>query len=230
MTKKYVNLSDGTYATGTILVDTTGTPYTASGGGGGGTVTANAGTNLNTSALALETGGNLAAVSTNLGAQADSAATTDTGSFSLMGFVKRALQNWTTLLGRIPALVSGRIPVDGSGVTQPVSGTFYQATQPVSLALESYALTQTVVTVTTSSQTLIAANASRKYLSWMVIGTADVTISPATPVVNGTGQMYQSNGATKQGASEEFPHGAPTNAFYVIAAATGSTVVVWEGA
>lgn len=31
-----------------------------------------------------------------------------------------------------PVLVSGRVPVDGSGVTQPVSGTFWQATQPVS--------------------------------------------------------------------------------------------------
>jgi hypothetical protein len=30
--------------------------------------------------------------------------------------------------------VSGRLPVDGSGVTQPVSGTFFQATQPVSIA------------------------------------------------------------------------------------------------
>jgi hypothetical protein len=28
--------------------------------------------------------------------------------------------------------VGGRLPVDGSGVTQPVSGTFWQATQPVS--------------------------------------------------------------------------------------------------
>ena len=50
----------------------------------------------------------------------------------------------TSVLGRLPALVTGRIPVDGSGVTQPVSGTvaisgsvpvtgtFWQATQPVS--------------------------------------------------------------------------------------------------
>lgn len=30
--------------------------------------------------------------------------------------------------------VAGRLPVDGSGVTQPVSGTFWQATQPVSIA------------------------------------------------------------------------------------------------
>ena len=34
--------------------------------------------------------------------------------------------------GKTPALASGRVPVDGSGVTQPVSGTFWQATQPIS--------------------------------------------------------------------------------------------------
>ena len=36
--------------------------------------------------------------------------------------------------GKLPSLSGGRIPVDGSGVTQPVSGTFWQATQPVSAA------------------------------------------------------------------------------------------------
>src|SRR5216110_1530365 len=50
------------------------------------------------------------------GATTDAAATTDTGTFSLLTLVKR-------LLGKFPALVSGRFPVDGSGVTQPVSGT-----------------------------------------------------------------------------------------------------------
>lgn len=39
----------------------------------------------------------------DLGATADAAATTDTGTFSLIALVKRALTNWTTLLGRIPA-------------------------------------------------------------------------------------------------------------------------------
>lgn len=63
----------------------------------------------------------LTAVTTNLGAQADAAAGSDAGTFSLIAFIKRGLNNWTTLLARIPALVSGRMPVDGSGVTQPVS-------------------------------------------------------------------------------------------------------------
>lgn len=77
---------------------------------------------------------------TAVGAQADPAATTDTGTFSLLAFVKRALQNWTTLLGRVPvkgqAAMSASLPVaiasDQSGL--PVTGTFWQATQPVSLA------------------------------------------------------------------------------------------------
>lgn len=63
----------------------------------------------------------LASLLTGLGAPADTAATSDAGSFSLVALAKRALGNWTTLLTRIPALVSGRMPVDGSGVTQPVS-------------------------------------------------------------------------------------------------------------
>lgn len=57
----------------------------------------------------------------SVGAPADAAASSDTGSFGLIALFKRALQNWTALLSRIPALASGRVPVDGSGVTQPVS-------------------------------------------------------------------------------------------------------------
>ena len=60
---------------------------------------------------------------TSIGGVADIAATADTGSFSINALVKRGLANWTALLARIPALVGGRTPVDGSGVTQPVAGT-----------------------------------------------------------------------------------------------------------
>jgi hypothetical protein len=48
---------------------------------------------------------------------------TDTGSIA---------SSASNIDGKMPTLVSGRVPVDGSGVTQPVSGTFWQATQPVS--------------------------------------------------------------------------------------------------
>ena len=70
-----------------------------------------------------------------LGEPDDSVATTDTGTFSLLALVKRALQGITSIVGyvdgvegsltsvdgKLPTLSSGRIPIDGSGVTQPVS-------------------------------------------------------------------------------------------------------------
>lgn len=99
-----------------------------------------------------------------------------------------------------------------------------------SMSTAGVTLTQTSVVVTATSAQLIAANLSRKYLAWMVVGTADVTITPgATTAVAGAGRIYQSAGAGKQGAVEEFPAATPTNAFQIVAAATGSTVYIWEG-
>jgi hypothetical protein len=71
----------------------------------------------------LARNGTIVSTNESLGAKVDLPALTDIGDFSIIAFIKRALSNWTTLLARIPALVSGRIPVDGSGVTQPISGT-----------------------------------------------------------------------------------------------------------
>ena len=45
----------------------------------------------------------------SLGRWDDAPATTDAGSFTLMQFVKRALQNWTTYLSRVPALGSALV-------------------------------------------------------------------------------------------------------------------------
>lgn len=93
-----------------------------------------------------------------------------------------------------------------------------------------YTITQTVVAVGTTSGQVVAANASRKYLAWMAVGTADVTVAAGTASVSvGAGMIYQASGANKQGASEEFPGGAPGNAFQCIAAAAGSNLIVWEG-
>lgn len=109
------------------------------------------------SSLPLPTGAatsaNQTTTNTSLGSQADSAASTDTGTASLIGLAKRLLQRISTLMTldgnfgtggaiaattdteanslmsyvkrlmsvKLPNAVSGRIPVDGSGVTQPVS-------------------------------------------------------------------------------------------------------------
>jgi hypothetical protein len=95
---------------------------------------------------------------TGIGAPADSAASSDTGTFSIIAFIKRAMQNWTTLLNRVPASVSGRVPVDGSGVTQPVSGSVsvsnFPATQPVSgsVSVSNFPATQPVSGPLTDAQ------------------------------------------------------------------------------
>lgn len=63
----------------------------------------------------------LSNIDVGLGAPNVVAAAADgTGNYAVIAGIKRALLNWSALLARIPALVGGRIPVDGSGVTQPV--------------------------------------------------------------------------------------------------------------
>lgn len=158
--------------------------FTGSSGGGGGAVT-------------IADGDDAA-----LGAKADASATTDTGTFSLIGLFKRLLEKITTLNakdfatsakqladnhqvtvsnssipvtdnggsltvdGTVGATQSGTWTVqpgntanttawkvDGSAVTQPVSGTFWQATQPVSLAsVPSHAVTNAGTFATQAAQ------------------------------------------------------------------------------
>jgi hypothetical protein len=94
------------------------------------------------------------------------------------------------------------------------------------MATTPYSITQTIVPVTASSAQAIAANGARRYLAWMVVGTADVTVSVgSTAAVVGQGFVYPAAGANKH----EFPNGAPANTFQCIAAATGSSLIVWEG-
>lgn len=99
-----------------------------SGGSGGGT-------SDTTEATALLIKAAVQNIDTDLGAAADAAAATDTGASSIISLLKRGLQRWTTLLDRIPALVAGRIPVDGSGVTQPVTAVTRACTGRQTIAL-----------------------------------------------------------------------------------------------
>jgi hypothetical protein len=114
-------------------------------------------------------------IDTDLGAPADSAATTDTGTFSLIALIKRGLQNWTTLLGRIPAnltVASTRLLVDGSGVTQPTS-------------VATRTPTTTSVASSATSVTILAANANRKGISIANESTAVLRLSYTNPATNG---------------------------------------------
>ena len=91
-----------------------------------GTVTANAGTNLNTSLLALEAGGNLATVKTNTDnlALAQASSTSGQKGNLILGAVTTAAPSYTTAQSNPLSLTTaGALRIDGSAVTQPISGT-----------------------------------------------------------------------------------------------------------
>ena len=111
-------------------------------GGGGGSTDVSA-LNRETTQDAVRTA--VQNIDVDLGAAADAPATTDTGASTIVSLLKRSLQRWTTLLDRIPALVSGRIPVDGSGVTQPVSAVARQCLGRQTLALSAGVVTTLTV-------------------------------------------------------------------------------------
>ena len=125
---------------------------------------------------------------TNLGATNDSAATTDTGTFSVIALIKRGLQNWTSLLAKIPTLVSGRIPVDGSGVTQPISGTVTAntgLTQPLTdtqlrAAVVPVSLASVPSHPVTGSGPFTAAQATAANLNATVVGSGSFTAAQST--------------------------------------------------
>ena len=113
-------------------------------------------------------------IDADLGAPADAAASSDTGTFGLIALIKRGLQNWTTLLGRVPAnltVTSTRLLVDGSGVTQPTS-----------VALRTP--TTASITSSASSVTILAANADRRGLSIANDSTSVLRLSFATPATS----------------------------------------------
>ena len=159
-----------------------------------GQVTANAGTNLNTSALALsatQTDGTQKAINRG-GAKGATAAAdvtstnVDANTQALDVSVKGAITaNLGTIAGvatettlsavntKIPSnltVTATRLLTDGSGVTQPVSGTFFQATQPVSAA------TLPLPTGASTEATLSALNTKVT-----AVNTGAVTISAALP-------------------------------------------------
>lgn len=104
-----------TYAEGSrqpLSCDLSGTLRSTAGGGGGGAST-------------IADGADVAQGATTDAAKTDSTLAGTAISW-LKGIVKILADVWDS--------VNHRLKVDGSGVTQPVSGTFWQATQPVSNA------------------------------------------------------------------------------------------------
>jgi hypothetical protein len=124
-----------------------------------GTVTANAGSGLNTNALTLE-----ANDSQRIGTVTETAPASDTASSGLNGRLQRIAQRLTSLIALVPTSLGQKTMANGFAVTiasdqsaVPVSGTFWQATQPVSGTVTANAGTN----LNTSALTLEANDATR---------------------------------------------------------------------
>jgi hypothetical protein len=104
--------------------------------------------------------------------------------------------------------------------------------QECAVAPGAIVITQTVVTLTAAtSATLIAANASRRYLCWMNTGTAPMTVAPGVvTVVAGTGMNYDpgSSASNQGGVFCQESITVSQQAFSAISTA-GTKVTVWEG-
>lgn len=93
-----------------------------------------------------------ASMNSATGATTDTAATTDTGSFSIISFIKRGMQNWTSLLAKIPALGQA-VMASSMPVTIASNQSALAVTQSTNVAgaTVSQALTTTATTVTKPS-------------------------------------------------------------------------------
>ena len=141
-----------------------------------------------------------------------------------------SISGWTDPTVGSGGGASGVLPASLGSTTSSASLPVVLASDQIIPIKDNFSITQTAVTVTATTGQLIAANTSRRYLAWMVIGSQPVTITPgASAAVVGVGLVYSAGGANQQGAAQEWPHGAPTNVFQCIAPATGSVVYVWEG-
>ena len=179
-----------------------------------GSVTANAGTNLNTSLLALESGGNLASVATNtgttntdVGAPGATACSTDTGSCSLNALMQRLAQRLTTLNSTLNA--PAQVPADACNGTAKtnlaINGNSTSSVQLIALSgstsiyvcsLSLIAAGATTVAFTTGTGTACVTNNAA------VIGSTTANIANSISLAaNGGLTLGNGNGTVAKGVA-----------------------------
>lgn len=187
----------------TVAVTQSTSPWVISG-----TVTANAGTNLNTSLLALESGGNLASIKTNTDNLSLAQASTTSGQKGnlIMGAVTTAAPSYST--GQTDPLsltTAGLLRVDGSGAIQPISGTV-AVTQSTSPWVVSGTVAATQSGTWTTGRTWTLSSGTDSVNIGNFPATVAVTQSTSPWVVSGTitanqGGAPWSNNITQVGGS-----------------------------
>lgn len=145
--------------------------------------------------IANDVGNPVPVKSVDLGETDDAAATTDTGTFSLISLFKRALQGITSIAGyvdgvegsltsvdgKLPALSSGRIPVDIGAISLGDVEIKNDNGNPIPTSVPLRVPTTTSVASSATSVTILAANASRRGISVMNDSTSVLRLSFTTP-------------------------------------------------
>jgi len=157
----------------------------------------------------------LTSLNTAIGAPADTAATTDTGTFSLIALFKR-------LLGKFPTLVTGRWPVDGSGVTQPVSLSSVPLATDAATATNQATANTSLSNIDADLGSPADAKATDSSSSWSIIailkGLWDlVNTKTATSALQTTGNASVGNLDTNIGAKADTSASSDTGTFSLIA-------------
>lgn len=124
-------------------------PLPTTGGGGGGGHGGGGG------AVTVADGADVAQGATTQAAAAEAG----TGNYTLVQAAKRGLLNWAALLARIPALVSGRMPVEAVAVATDANGN---GTREYNLS----AATRTAVGSTSSAAVAIGTLGTSREVMW----------------------------------------------------------------
>lgn len=133
-----------------------------------------------------------------LGEPGDAVATTDTGTFSILALVKRALQGITSIIGyvdgvegsltsvdgKLPALSSGRVPVDIGAISLGDVEIKNDVGNPIPTSVPLRTPTTSSVASSATSVTILAANASRRGISVMNDSTSVLRLSFTTPATS----------------------------------------------
>jgi hypothetical protein len=166
------------------------------------------------------------------------------------------LTSTTVTVSSLPALAAGTAQIGSvtasiSG-TVPVSGTFYQATQPVSLAtVPTHGVTLASTTVTVSSLPGISGTVTANFIkpTWTnysgTVATANTAVTVITATTRSyllaqvtTGQMFLNIGATattlnsvyfSAGQGFAWESSVPQGIVSIISAVTGTNYVLKEG-
>jgi hypothetical protein len=153
------------------------------------------------------------------GAKADAAATSDTGTFSIVALFKRLLGKFTT---QFPAALTGsgnfKVAIEESAATLSVGLTALTYTAASTLSITSGGTSQEVFAANASRKALLIINISSEVL-WVAFGGAATADTPSIPL--------QPNNA----GILDFPNpggGIVTQQVQIIGATTGSKFVALQ--